>query len=220
MAKVPVAGTVKTRLQPFLAPEECATLTTAFLQDAQDKAKTVCEKTILAYSPVAQRNILESILPPGNIFVEQTGTNLGEKMSNAFEFAFAPGLDAVVMIGTDSPTLPADFIKRAFEFLESDADIVLGKAEDGGFYLIGLRKNRAGLFKNIAWSSSLVFEQTAGNAERLGFCLRELPVWRDVDTPDDFLFLRNEMLADKTARQSAPATFRWFNRNARFFAPK
>ena len=211
MAKVPVAGTVKTRLQQFLTPEQCAELAAAFLQDAENKAKTVCEKLILAYSPADKRNVLENILQTENILLEQKGASLGERMSNAFEFAFGQDSDAVVMIGTDSPTVPAGFILQAFEFLEIDSDIVLGKAVDGGFYSIGLRKFVPRIFDDVAWSTNLVYEQTVKNAEKLGLGkLSALPECYDIDTPDDFFVLREEILADKEIQKRAPATYQWF----------
>lgn len=218
MAKVPVAGAVKTRLEPFLSPEKCAELAAAFLQDAETKVKSVCENTILAYAPGDRKNDLENILLREHKFVEQTGATLGERMANAFEFAFARRSGAVVMIGTDSPTVPAEFIERAFELLEIDSDLVLGEAKDGGFYLIGLRRKiHSELFENVAWSAAAVFEQTVKNAERLKLRWREIPVWYDVDTPDDLLFLRDEMAGDEQARQCAPATFIWLKRNAKLF---
>ncbi len=219
MAKVPVSGTVKTRLQPFLSPDECAALAAAFLRDAENKAKTVCENTILAYSPASERAILENILQSENTFLEQTGADLGARMANAFEFAFAREKDStVVMIGTDSPTFPAEFIKRAFEFLEKDADAVLGKSADGGFYLIGLRRFAPRLFDNIAWSVSTVYEQMTANLSRLKFDnLRLVPDWYDVDTPDDFLLLRDEIFKDEEAKKRAPQTYRWLVSNAEIF---
>ena len=175
MAKVPVAGAVKTRLEPFLSPKKCAELAAAFLQDAETKAKTVCENTILAYAPAEQKNVLENFLHGENTLVEQTGATLGERMENAFGFAFVRRSGAVVMIGTDSPTLPAEFIERAFEILETDYDLVLGKAKDGGFYLIGGREIHSELFANVEWSSAAVFEQTKKNAEQLNLRWRETP---------------------------------------------
>lgn len=217
MAKVPIAGAVKTRLEPFLSPEKCAELAAAFLQDAEIKAKSICENTILAYTPGDRKNVLENTLRREHKFVEQTGATLGERMANAFEFAFARCSGAVVMIGTDSPSFPAEFVERAFELLEIDSDLVLGKAKDGGFYLIGGREIHSELFANVEWSSAAVFEQTKKNAERLKLRWREIPVWYDVDTPDDLLFLRDEMAGDEQARQCAPATFSWLKRNARLF---
>ncbi len=217
MAKVPLAETVKTRLQPFLTPDECAELATAFLQDAENKVKTVCENTILAYSPADKLNILENILQTKNTYIAQTGKNLGERILNAFQFAFAQNADAVVMIGTDSPTFPPDFIRQAFEYLETSADLVLGRSVDGGFYLIGLRKFIPKLFENIAWSTSLVFEQTMTNAVGLGLKKMLLPEWYDIDKPADVLVLRDEILADKEIQMRAPATYQWLLSNLELF---
>lgn len=216
MAKVPVAGTVKTRLQPFLSPIECAELARAFLRDTAAKAKIVCENVILAYAPADRKNVFDVTLRRANTLVAQTGATLGDRMTNAFEFAFARKSDAVVMIGTDSPTVPAEHIERAFEFLESDSEIVLGKTADGGFYLIGARgKIHSQLFERVEWSSAAVFRQTIANAERLKLRWRAVPAWYDVDTPDDLTFLRDELFRDERARRHAPATFQWFERNAK-----
>lgn len=219
MAKVPVIGTVKTRLQPFLSPDECAELAAAFLRDAENKAKIVCKNTILAYSPAHQRDVLENLLQFKNTLLEQTGADLGARMANAFEFAFAREKDsAVVMIGTDSPTFPAEFMELAFKFLEKDADAVLGKSADGGFYLIGLRRFVPHLFDDIAWSVSTVFEQMTANLARFKFDnLRLVPDWYDVDTPNDLLRLRDEILIDGEAQKCAAQTHRWLISNAEIF---
>jgi rSAM/selenodomain-associated transferase 1 len=217
MAKVPVAGAVKTRLQPFLSPEKCAELAAAFLLDAAAKAKTVCENTILAYAPADQKNVLENFLRGENTLVEQIGVTLGERMTNAFKFAFGQDLDAVLMIGTDSPQVPAAFLEQAFESLEANADVVLGKTADGGFYAIGLRKNQPRLFENVAWSSEQVFRQTACNAEGLKLRLAQIPESFDIDTPPDLIALRAEMLADETTRQYAPQTYEWLLSNSSLF---
>ena len=89
MAKVPEAGKVKTRLQPALTPNESAELATAFLQDTENKAKTITENLIVAFSPDNKKNELENILQHKPFLIEQTGDNLGEKMFNAFKFAFS-----------------------------------------------------------------------------------------------------------------------------------
>lgn len=216
MAKVPTAGNVKTRLQPFLSPDECAALSEAFLRDAENKAKTVCENVILAYSPDEKINDLKSIFPAQNIFVGQTGKDLGEKMFNAFKFVFEQKTDSVVMIGTDSPTFPFDFIEQAFEYLETNSDVVLGKSEDGGFYLIGLRKLERGIFENVRWSSSDTFEQVFENIHRLNLHLREVPSWYDVDERADFEKLREEILHNSNAQRRAPATFELIKRWEKF----
>ena len=209
MAKVPTAGKVKTRLQPHLSPGQSAEIAAAFLQDTVNKAKTACETTILAYSPPEEINALRRILPFQSIFIEQTGRDLGERMFNAFEFAFEQNSDSVVMVGTDSPTFPADYIEQAFEFLELETDVVLGKTEDGGFYLIGLRALCVEIFENVAWSSPETFERVFENARHLNLRLREVPGWYDVDESQDLEKLREELLHNENARRRAPKTFEY-----------
>jgi rSAM/selenodomain-associated transferase 1 len=203
MTKVPQAGEVKTRLQPFFTARQSAEISVCFLQDTEQKAKTVAQNLIVAFSPIKMKNLLIDILQTKPILAEQKGENLGERMFHAFEFAFSQKSDAVVMIGTDSPTFPAEFIKQAFIFLETKADAVLGKTEDGGFYLIGLRKLNKKIFENVEWSSPKTFEQTKQNIENLSLSLSEIPVWYDVDTPEDLKRLEKELAENS---QLAPKT--------------
>lgn len=212
MAKVPKAGKVKTRLQPFLTPGQSADISIAFLQDAENKAKTIEKNLIVAVSPFEKRNKLNEILQHQPVLIEQTGNNLGEKMLNAFKFAFEDGSDAVVMFGTDSPTFPADFIEQAFEFLELETDVVLGKTEDGGFYLIGLRILDARIFENVAWSSTETFEKVRQNIMDINLHLREVPVWYDVDEKEDLERLRKELSNNKNAQRRAAKTFEWLQK--------
>jgi rSAM/selenodomain-associated transferase 1 len=218
MTKVPLAGTVKTRLHPVLSPEECAALAAAFLQDAFGKAQTVCRRTILAISPFYELDKLKNILHSEPLFIEQTGADLGERIFNAFKFAFERNSDAVVMIGTDSPTFPADYIKQAFEKLKR-SDAVLGKTTDGGFYLIGLRRLRREIFEDVEWSSPKTFEQTKRNIMRLNFILQEIPAWYDVDEPEDLYTLFTEFQTDERARKIAPKTFQWLTNQKIFSKP-
>jgi uncharacterized protein len=215
MAKVPRAGTVKTRLQSVLPPEKCAELAAAFLQDTLEKAKTVCKNIILAYSPAGQSRHLAGMISPEIILIEQTGENLGERMFNAFEFVFNKNSEAaVVMIGTDSPTFPPESLAQAFEALEKDAEIVLGKSKDGGFYLIGLRRIMPGIFDEIAWSSPRVFERITENIKDSGSeKLKLIPEHYDVDTPDDFLTMRNEIFGDEALQKLAGKTYEWLAAN-------
>lgn len=202
MAKVPEAGKVKTRLQPFLTPLQSAELADCLLQDTINKANSLTYKTIIAYSPIEKRGYFD-IFPNLNL-VAQSGQNLGERMFNAFKFAFANKLDSVVMIGTDSPTFPPKFIEKTFESL-NNSDAILGKTEDGGFYLIGLRRLDKRIFENVEWSSVQTFEQTKNNLKELEFSLSELPIWYDVDEANDLERLKK----DKFLQLFAPKTAEW-----------
>jgi len=204
MTKVPIAGTVKTRLQPNLSAEHSAMLAECFLRDTVSKAVSLENNLIIAYSPAGKLDVLRRILPEQKTFVEQKGANLGERMFHAFEFAFTTGnSDSVVMIGTDSPTLPVEFIAQAFENL-SGSDAVIGRTADGGFYLIGLRSLKKEIFENVRWSSPETFEQTARNVRTAGLKLSLTPAWYDVDTFDDLKRLKKDLAVDLSV---APLTF-------------
>jgi rSAM/selenodomain-associated transferase 1 len=208
MAKVPLAGNVKTRLEKVISPENCAKLAEAFLKDAVNKAKAVCEDVFVAFFPPNEAGKLRETVPDGQIF-EQTGKDLGERMFHAFEFVFSGEADAVVMIGTDSPTFPFDYIEQAFEFLETNSEIVLGKTDDGGFYLIGLRGLRKEIFENVVWSSPKTFEQVFENVRKLQLHLRETPGWYDIDEAPDLIQLKKELFQNANAKRRAPNTFEW-----------
>ncbi len=205
MTKVPRAGNVKTRLQPFLSPDQCVALSEAFLEDAINKTQSQTNELIIAFSPNSERDYFTKFVSNNFTLFAQKGANLGEKMYSAFQFALANDSDAVVMIGTDSPTFPAEFIARAFENLKN-ADAVLGETKDGGFYLIGLRVLRKEIFANVEWSSENTFRQTAENIKKSGLKLSLLPLWYDVDFPEDLDKLRKDLMKNQNI---APLTFRW-----------
>lgn len=205
MTKIPRAGNVKTRLQPFLTPAQSAEIAAVFLQDSEEKAQKICDKTIIAFTPPEKKDDLFNFVSSKNTFIAQSGKDLGERMFNAFEFAFENGSDSVVMIGTDSPGFPAVFIERAFNFLEN-SDAVLGESEDGGYYLIGLKTLRKEIFENVEWSSPETFVQTVRNIENCGLSLTCVPKWHDVDFPEDLRRLKTELLENP---KLAPKTAKW-----------
>lgn len=213
MAKVPLAGTVKTRLQKSLSDAQCAEFAECLLDDAVHRAETFESKLIIAYSPPERGAYFQRFSDKNIILIPQKGDDLGARMFHAFEFAFQQNSDAVVMIGTDSPTFPFDYIEQAFEHLELETDAVLGKTADGGFYLIGLRKPDARIFESVAWSSPKTFEQVFRNMHRLEWHLREVPSWYDVDTPEDLEKLKTELRHNQNAQRRAPKTFAWIRKS-------
>ncbi len=218
MAKVPRAGNVKTRLSPILSSAQRETLAEAFLADAIAKTRNRCDKLIVAFTPASEKDYFARFDAENITLIEQTGASLGDKMSNAFEFAFQSNSDAsVVMIGTDSPTFPAEFIRDAFDALETEAEMILGKAADGGFYLIGLRKNFENLFENIEWSSPRVYEQITRNIEDLKINLQTISAWYDIDEPADLLKLKAEMSGEEQVQLTVPHTFQWLLTNQKIF---
>ena len=210
MAKAPVAGFVKTRLTDGFTPDEIAELAACFLADTVSRAKQTGRTVFIAYSPASGRNIIESIAGEDVRWLCQPGGDLGARMAAAFAGAAAEGFGPLVMVGTDSPNLPPASYETAFCALRSgDTDLVLGRTDDGGYYLIGMRSLCAALLEGIAWSGPTVFDQTVANAARLGMRVREILPWYDVDTPEDLDRLRQDLLGDPAGSERAPTTREW-----------
>jgi hypothetical protein len=210
MVKAPRAGEAKTRLTPFLSKAEAGALAACFAQDVVATARRVARDVIVAYTPRGGRRALEALLPHDLLWMEQQGADLGARLDSAVGRAAALGFSPVIVVGADSPTLPPQLIETAIGALAArEADIALGPTEDGGYYLIGLRRPVRNLFQNIAWSTSFVYRQTAETAARMGLRLHELPRFYDVDTPADLLRLRERIYQDKDAQERAAATYRW-----------
>jgi hypothetical protein len=216
MCKAPAAGTVKTRLAPFLSAAESADLAGCFAVDAMKKARNICENTIVAFA--GEKELLETILPRNLIWVRQTGADLGERMHDALRFAFEQNFSPLVVIGTDSPTLPSEYIKVAIKILQEKLiDAVIGETEDGGFYLLGLNQPNQQIFQNVRWSSPGTFLQTVRNIKQLNLHLTTLPVWYDVDTPEDLQRLKTEIENNARAGELAPETASWLERHKQIF---
>lgn len=210
MVKAPRAGAVKTRLTPILSETDAAALAACFAQDSVARARRAAPAVIVAYTPEDGRRILQSILPHDLLWMEQEGAGLGARLEAAIGRAAALGFSPLIVIGTDSPTLPPGVIETAINSLaRGEVDLVLGPTEDGGYYLVGLSHPVSQIFQNVAWSTPLVYRQTTAHAARLGLRLQEFPRWYDVDTPADLLRLCDELYADQEAQARAQATYRW-----------
>ena len=167
MVKAPRAGAVKTRLAPPLTREEAASLAACFARDTVDSVRRVVSETVVAYAPDDGRAALEAIFKDdGLLWFAQRGEDLGARIESAASHAFSRGRGPVVVVGTDSPTLPPSFVGRAFASLASEeSDVALGPTEDGGYYLIGLREPLEGLFRNVEWSTPRAYAQTDAGRE-------------------------------------------------------
>ena len=176
------AGKVKTRMFPVLNVERCLDLHLALLQDTLTKVRQFSAVLYLAGS---------GHLPfvPDVQLWNQHGHDLGERMMNAFQKELG-NFSRVIIIGIDSPTFPVDTITRAFTALES-RDVVLGPSEDGGYYLIGLRKMIPELFFEIPWGTENVLPRTLEKLQHVSHVLLESCF--DVDYPADLLRLKNEL---------------------------
>lgn len=192
--KVPRPGSVKTRLTPVLSPSEAARLYTAFLRDTLRQVDRLDVDVLLYAAPPVSEGDFDGL--PVNLDVrEQEGDGLGARMMNAFRRALGHGYERAVVMGTDHPTLPASFVRQAFQALEEPGSISIGPTDDGGFYLLGLNTVYPELFEDMSYSHARVFSDTLTRADRTDARLTVLPKWYDVDTPRDLDRLCRELTA-------------------------
>ncbi len=178
MAKAPVVGRVKTRLTPILTPAQATNLALASLRDTLD-AVLSCGATrrLLALDgPVG------SWLPDGFEVFEQTGEGFDRRLAAAWDRAGGPGLQ----IGTDTPQVSAQLIDGCLnELNQPGVDAVLGLAEDGGWWAIGLRRPDSAVFDGVPMSVSDTGHHQLARLRSLGLRTTMLPMLRDFDTVDD-----------------------------------
>lgn len=191
-AKAPVPGQVKTRLQPHLSAEECADLYSSFILDTIDVARGVeGAAVILACFPDIEHPFFQKVSNDFGIpLIRQSDDDLGVKMDNAIKDALTAGYEKVIILGSDSPDLPASYIQEGLKALDTK-DMVIGPSADGGYYLIGGRRMLP-VFHNIPWSSSAVFELTLEVALKHGISFFVLPEWYDIDTWEDLQRFRDQ----------------------------
>lgn len=195
MAKVPGLVPVKSRLARAFTPEIATLAYRCFLLDILDAVAGLEEvEPVLAFTPAHGRSVAAALAPAAVRLIPQEGRDLGERMSNLLAGLCADGHPAAIAIGSDSPTLPMAYVREAADVLgRGAADVVLGPSEDGGYYLVGLRRRQAALFDAIPWSTDRVLELTLEKARRLGLRTHLLPEWFDVDTEGDLSRLADDL---------------------------
>lgn len=200
-AKPPRAGEAKTRLAERVGRQAAARLARAFFQDmwAAVSSRTWAEPVLATTDPDAPewRGLgVRRAWPQG-------GGDLGERLERTLGRALGSA-PAALVVGTDSPGLPGERLDEARRALET-ADAVLGPADDGGFYLLGLRRTAPGLLEGLPWSSEETFERTRGRLVERGLSVHVLPPYLDVDRAEDLEPLRRRLLRGEVR---APATTR------------
>jgi rSAM/selenodomain-associated transferase 1 len=187
-AKTPEPGKVKTRLLAAVSAEVASALHEACILDTLRLAKRLrgCDVFVFAAGGTGYfRGLMEEQGRRGRFRVlPQRGAELGARMESAFRKCFAMGYREVVVIGTDTPWMGAERVRRAFAALKAN-DMVIGPAEDGGYYLLGIRKMVPEIFRRIPWSTERVLGLTlkaVGRAKLRGKLLRRD---FDLDRPED-----------------------------------
>jgi rSAM/selenodomain-associated transferase 1 len=194
MAKAPQAGRSKTRLTPRLSPAQAAGLSAAFLRDITENIAAAARaeriEGFIAYAPAGTEGLFDGHLALGTGLILADGTppmpddvtGFGRCLLQAIDTLLAQGYSAAVVLNSDSPTLPTGYLVRTAALLAAPGDrAVLGPAEDGGYYLLGLKQAHAHMFADISWSTEHVAAQTRARAAEIGLELVEVPPWYDVD---------------------------------------
>jgi rSAM/selenodomain-associated transferase 1 len=195
VAKKPEAGQTKTRLSPPLTGEQAAQLYHCFLLDTLELMQQVeVARPILAYTPDEARTFFQDLAPHGFELRPQVGPDLGERLHNVLSACLRNGYGQAVVMDSDSPTLPVEVLRQAFDALDDpEVDVVFGPCEDGGYYLIGLKQPNAALFRGIPMSTPRVAAETLQRAREHGLRVAQLPRWYDVDVYADLKRLRKEL---------------------------
>ena len=209
-AKNPVPNQVKTRLVPPLSPEQAAMLYTAFLIDwCETLAGLADVDIVVAYTPPEAQSELQALIGDGVIYIPQVGDGLGERLVSATQWAAEHGYTKILIVGSDSPTLPISYISEAIILLDA-RDIVIGPSVDGGYYLIGfavenLTKTVPLVFSEIAWSTADVLRQTITRIQSTEATFGLLPPWYDIDNAEDLAFLQAHISAMRLAGDTVQA---------------
>jgi rSAM/selenodomain-associated transferase 1 len=214
MAKAPEAGRSKTRLCPPLLPEQAAAMSAAFLRDTIDNimlaGRSAPIEAYAAYSPFGSEQLLRAhvgsstklLLADGNAPMPDGVEGFGRCLLQAMQDILAEGHTAACLLSSDCPSLPTRLLLEAAEILLAPGERgVLGAARDGGYYLLGLKMPHAQLFRNIAWSTSSVADETRDRAREIGLELKELDIWYDVDDAASL-----EILIEEREGYAAPRT--------------
>lgn len=185
-AKFPEPGKVKTRLAKDIGPGAAAAFYRRITEYVLKRTSPLDSGylRIVFYTPDAMRQRFEEWLR-SEVMRPQRGTDVGERMANALEEMFEMGAKKAIVVGADIPGLHRGIIDRAFGALDS-ADIVVGPALDGGYYLIGMKSTHPEIFLNIDWGTGEVFSKTVFNIKKMGLHYCTVESLFDVDSLDDF----------------------------------
>jgi glycosyltransferase A (GT-A) superfamily protein (DUF2064 family) len=223
-ARHPQPGRVKTRLAAAWGGDRAAELYAAFVADTLDRFRTLAGRRWICHTPAGGEAVeyFQDLARGDYELWPQPECGLGERMAAFFESSFREGIDRVVIVGSDSPTLPREYVEQAFELLagrnahtpasdqrpvpcaDEPAACVLGPATDGGYYLVGLRQRLLPVFSGMEWSTPQVLHDTLRRLNACGASLALLPPWYDVDDPEDVDFLRGHLEALRASGSAVP----------------
>lgn len=181
--KNPELGKVKTRLAKSIGDQKALEVYLHLLNHTRDITIELeaIEKAVFYSKFVDQADLWDA-----NHYQKQVqqGEGLGERMSNAFDWGFEQGYQAIVIVGSDNIEITQTIIEEAFMALKTN-DFVIGPAKDGGYYLLGMKTLYPEVFENKTWSTNTVFPDTMQNLNSKSNQIHLLPLLSDVDTVED-----------------------------------
>jgi len=212
MARAPSAG--KSRLAPHLTPPRLHALRAALVGDTLEavaRARVGRDEVVVFVTPAGTEAEIASLIGEKLSYAPQPDGDLGQRMKAAFDdLLIARRCDAALLVGSDVPFLDRDILADAREAVGSTDGVVLGPADDGGYYLIGMSQIHAVVFEGIEWGTATVLTETLRAAERAGISTRLVQRAFDVDTIEDLRRLEREIASAPT--DVATRTRRWFSR--------
>lgn len=211
VCKTPGVGGGKSRLRPLLGAEMVQRLSACFIRDVAAALEAVPEALgrhlYALFSPAGSEAFLRALLPPPWTLVPRQEASVGTVIEMGTAALLASGHDCAILVNGDSPTLPSAFVVQAIAALRAPGDrVVLGPARDGGYYLVGLKRPHPRLFQDIAWSTPDVLACTLRRAEEIGLPVTLVPMWHDVDEPQDFHRLQAELAGQAACASSVAAS--------------
>jgi rSAM/selenodomain-associated transferase 1 len=192
--KNPEAGKVKTRLAATIGNDAALSVYVQLLSRTVSITNQLPVDKFVFYS----NHIMQEDIWNNNHFFKQvqSGHDLGERMKNAFTDIFKKDYEKIVIIGTDCPDLNPNIILNAFARLDFH-DVVIGPAEDGGYYLLGMKQIHPQLFENISWSTDAVLSETQIKCDDLQLDYHLLPMLKDIDEEKDLSFEQKKIFLGK-----------------------
>lgn len=179
----PELGKVKTRLAATVGQEAALRIYRQLLQHTLHITQSLPARKYVFYAGAVPQS--DSWQAAGYRQRLQSEGDLGEKMRRAFETVFGDGCQQAVIIGSDCPELTSPIVALAFEQLRHH-DVVIGPAEDGGYYLLGMKMVHPALFAGMQWSTATVYDATMRSIRQLGLDAYILPRLADIDTEEDW----------------------------------
>lgn len=176
-------GQVKTRLAASIGAARAAALQQLFFRFLVTRLADSAERCAVVFSPSERNAEFRLASGDGWHLCPQSEGDLGARLRHHVQAALNDGVEQIVIVGADSPTLPMEYVEQAFRSLESHS-VVLGPSQDGGYYLVGT-SGTPPIFEDIDWGTESVLQQTMEHLKRASISYTLLPEWYDIDTLSD-----------------------------------